>query len=54
MSVERTLEGGSQKGDFWEALKKTLGKLGDDIGEDGVRDGSASWTLEQISGMYSG
>jgi hypothetical protein len=54
MSVVRTFEGESKDGDLQEALKKALGQISADIGEDGVSDGSASWTIKQISGTYGG
>lgn len=54
MSTERTYKGESDAGDLQEALNSALQKLDADIGEDGVRDASASWVVSEISGEYGG
>ena len=54
MGNERTYVGESDEGNLQGALSKALQKLDSAVGEDGVRDASASWTLAEISGLYGG
>jgi hypothetical protein len=54
MSAERTYEGESQNGNLQEALASALQLLKGDLGEDGVRDASASWAITEISGECGG
>jgi hypothetical protein len=54
VSVERTYEGKSPDGNLQEGLEKALQRLAADLGEDGVRDASASWVVTEIAGEYGG
>jgi len=54
MSAERTYQGKGAHGSLEKALNAAVELLAADIGEGGVADGLASWTLKEISGEYGG
>lgn len=54
MRVERTYEGESRNENLQEAIAMAPQRLDADLGEGGVSDGSASWTITQTSGTRGG
>lgn len=54
MSKDRTYSGESDSGSLQDAISEALQKLEAALGEDGVRDASASWILAEVSGTYGG
>jgi hypothetical protein len=53
-TVTRTYDGESRTGNLQEALDSALQQLGADLGEGGVYDAMASWTLVEVTGQLGG
>lgn len=53
-SVVRTFEGNSKAGKLQKALNSALKELNKALGEDGVSDASATWSVDSISGVAGG
>ena len=50
MSGKRIYEGESKDGNLQKALEVALQRLDPDLGEGGIRDGLASWSVTEILG----
>ncbi|WP_417387980.1 hypothetical protein [Gimesia sp.] len=50
----RRFKGTSKQGSYEEALKQALARLNQALGEDGVRDATASWKVDSVQGEVGG
>ncbi len=53
-TATRTYDGESRTGNLQEALDSALQQLDADLGEGGVYDAMASWTLVEVTGQLGG